>query len=181
MLPSAYAWLAREPGPKMLVEMRRLFGTVEAPGAGDNPTILAWAREVGLGNVYRHDSIAWCGLAMAVVAARAGKPVVKDPLWALNWRNFGQAVERPMLGDVMVKPRYSGGRLIGGHVTLYVGEDEAAYHAMGGNQSDRVNIARYAKADRWWFRRPVWAIAQPANVRVVRLAAGGMPIGGSMA
>jgi uncharacterized protein (TIGR02594 family) len=175
MLPKPYAWLADEGAPKMLVEMLRLHGTVETPGARDNPAILAWAKEVGLERVYTDDSIPWCGLAMAVVAKRAGKPVVKDPLWALNWRKFGVPVERPMLGDVIVKTRKGGG-----HVTLYVGEDSTAYHCLGANQSDQVNVARYLKTDNWSFRRPIWSIAQPANVRVVKLAAGGAPIGARM-
>jgi cell wall-associated NlpC family hydrolase len=37
-----------------------------------------------------------------------------------------------MLGDVLVFRR--GG---GGHVALYVGEDEEAFHVLGGNQADR--------------------------------------------
>jgi hypothetical protein len=28
-IPSRYAWLAREPGPKMIVEALKLFGTLE--------------------------------------------------------------------------------------------------------------------------------------------------------
>lgn len=173
---SLYTWLADETSPKMLVEMKKIFGTIEAPGTADNPTILAWAREVGLENVYRHDSIAWCGLAMAVVARRAGKVVPHDPLWALNWRNFGMPVDRPMLGDVMVKSRAGGG-----HVTLYIGEDGTNYHCMGGNQSDQINITRIPmRGIDWAFRRPLYR-QQPANVRIVKVAAGVVPVGGSEA
>lgn len=88
-LPVAYAWLRDELGPKMITEALKLFGTLEAPGARDNPTILAWAKEVGQGDVYVHDSIAWCGLFMAVVAKRAGKPIPDKPLWALSWGEWG--------------------------------------------------------------------------------------------
>lgn len=41
MLPSTYAWLGGEPGPRMLLEALKLFGTLEAPGNADNPTILS--------------------------------------------------------------------------------------------------------------------------------------------
>ena len=163
-LPVQYAWLADEAGPRMVVEAVRLFGTLEAPGAADNPAILAWAEEVGLGRAYSHDKIPWCGLLMAVVAKRAGKVPPADPLWALNWRNFGVAVAAPMLGDVMVKTRAGGG-----HVCLYVGEDAAYYHAIGGNQSDQVCIRRFPKSLGWTFRRPIY-VHQPANVRRVFLA-----------
>lgn len=51
-LPAQYAWLSKEGGPKMLIEALKLFGTLEAPGAKDNPVILAWAAELGLSKTY---------------------------------------------------------------------------------------------------------------------------------
>lgn len=167
-LPARYAWLAREPGPKMLVEALALYGTLEAPGARDNPVILAWAREVGLGKTYSHDSIPWCGLFMAVIAQRAGKPVVDSPLWALSWADFGAPAPKPMLGDVLTFKRVGGG----GHVALYVGEDATAFHCLGGNQSDSVCITRIAKSRLYRSRRPLYTI-QPDNVRKVTLASSG--------
>jgi uncharacterized protein (TIGR02594 family) len=114
-LPAQYAWLSNEPGPKMILEALKLFGTVEAAGAKDNPTILAWAVEVGLAKTYSHDSIPWCGLFVAVVAKRAGKEVVDSPLWALSWAEFGKPAEGgAMLGDVLTFKRDGGG-----HVALY--------------------------------------------------------------
>jgi len=167
-LPAAYAWLADEGAPRMLVEALALFGTVEGAGAADNPTILAWAKEVGVAADYTHDEIPWCGLFMAVVAKRAGKVPPSDPLWALNWRNFGRSVAAPMLGDVLIKTRAGGG-----HVTMYVGEDADTFHCLGGNQSDQVCIRRFPKELSWAFRRPTY-VNQPANVRRVFLAPSGV-------
>ena len=169
MLPSRYAWLAREPGPKMIVEALKLFGTMEKPGAANNPTIVAWAKEVGgeVADVYKADSIPWCGLFMAVVARRAGKEIPKHPLWALSWSAFGARTDAPALGDVLVFTRNGGG-----HVGLYVGEDAGAFHVLGGNQSDRVCITRIAKARLYAARRPLYRI-QPANVRPIHLEATG--------
>lgn len=166
-LPARYAWLDKEPGPKMLVEALKLYGTLEAPGARDNPVILAWAAEVGLAKTYSHDSIPWCGLFMAVVAKRAGKSIPDSPLWALSWAEFGAPAKTPMLGDVLTFKRNGGG-----HVALYVGEDAGAYHCLGGNQSDSVCITRIAKARLFRARRPIHSV-QPANVRKVILAARG--------
>lgn len=166
-LPVAYAWLRDELGPKMITEALKLFGTLEAPGARDNPTILAWAKEVGQGDVYVHDSIAWCGLFMAVVAKRAGKPIPDKPLWALSWGEWGRPAPAAMLGDVLTFRRDSGG-----HVALYVGEDAEAYHCLGGNQSDKVCFTRIAKSRLYRARRPAYNV-QPANVRRVMLAANG--------
>src|SRR5690349_6102284 len=86
MLPARYGWLAREPGPKMLIEALKLYGTLESPGSKNNPTIIAWAKEVGgeVADVYAADSIPWCGLFMAVIAKRAGKDLPVHPLWALS-------------------------------------------------------------------------------------------------
>lgn len=168
-LPSIYSWLAKEPGPKMILEALKLFGTVEAAGSKDNPTILAWGAEVGQGKVYSHDSIPWCGLFIAVVAKRAGKEIVDSPLWALSWADFGKPVEKggAMLGDVLTFKRDGGG-----HVALYVGEDASAYHVLGGNQSDQVCITRIAKARLYRARRPLY-LSQPTNVRKITLAANG--------
>lgn len=167
LLPLKYQWLTHEPGPKMILEALRLFGTKETSGVSDNPEILAWAKETGLNRVYSADSIPWCGLFMAVVAKRAGKDVPKDPLWALNWSRFGKHSMLPSLGDVLVFKRPSGG-----HVALYVGEDHFTYHCLGGNQSDAVTITRIEKSRCVAVRRPLYKVT-PENVRPIKLDAEG--------
>jgi len=164
-LPEQYTWIERENAPRMLVEALKLYGTTESKGRANNAGILDWAKEVGV--TYTEDLTPWCGLFMAVVAKRAGKTPPHDPLWALNWRNFGRTIDHPMLGDVLVFTRPGGA-----HVTMYCGEDAGAYHCLGGNQGDSVCIERISKARQHWARRPVY-ITQPTNVRVVHLAASG--------
>jgi uncharacterized protein (TIGR02594 family) len=165
-LPAAYAWLADEPGPRMLAEALKLHGTLETPGWRDNPVIMAWAKETGVRG-YSADSVPWCGLFMAVVALRAGKEPPPKPLWALNWARWGENGGQPELGDVLVFVRPGGG-----HVGLYVGEDGIAYHVLGGNQSNAVSIARINK-DRLYACRAYFAVGKPANVRPVLLEASG--------
>jgi uncharacterized protein (TIGR02594 family) len=169
-LPKQYRFLVDEPGPKMLVRALDLYGTIEIPGTGNNATILSWAHEVGgnVDDVYKADSIPWCGLFMAVVANRAGKEVPKSPLWALSWSNFGVLSPGAMLGDVLVFVRKGGG-----HVALYVGEDSTTFHVLGGNQSDAVTITRIDKKRLYAVRRPVYSIAQPPNVRKIIIGSGG--------
>lgn len=168
-LPTAYAWLAREAGLKVIAEALALFGTRETPGAASNPAILGWAREVGVAGAYVNDGIAWCGLLTAVVVKRAGFAPVSAPLWARNWATWGTKADKPSLNDVLVFERPGGG----GHVGLYVGEDATAYHVLGGNQGDQVKISPIAKGRLLAARRCPWKLAQPANVRPVRVAAGG--------
>jgi hypothetical protein len=124
-LPKKYEWLLAEPGPKMLVEFLKIYGTTETPGNRDNPIILEWAKEAGIKD-YKHD--------------------------------------RAKLGDILVFKRTGGG-----HVGLYIGEDDECYHCLGGNQGDTVNIVRKAKNRIYAIRRPHYN-NQPANVRKVILS-----------
>lgn len=104
-----------------------------------------------------------CGLYMAVVMKRAAREVVKDPLWARNWANFGVKADVPMLGDVLVFSRETGG-----HVGIYVGETRQSYHVLGGNQGNAVSIVLIAKNRLIASRRPPYT-KQPLNVRKITL------------
>jgi len=169
-LPPAYGWIDDlRPLPRMLEEARKLYGTFEVAGPGDNQAILGWAKETGLAKLYNDDGIPWCGLFMAVVAKRAGKPVVEGPLWARNWAKFGKPADRAQLGDILVFRRAQGS----GHVGLYVGEDYGAFHVLGGNQSGGVTITRIARDRCIAIRRPVYRKA-PASAKPVQLAANGV-------
>lgn len=167
LLP-AYRWLGNlGPLPRMVTEALNLYGTIETPGAANNAKILEWAQETGLRNVYTADSIPWCGLFMAVVAKRAGKPLVSSPLWALSWSKFGEQGGQPRLGDVLTFRRNGGG-----HVALYIGEDSTCYHVLGGNQSDAVTITRIRK-ERLHAVRRHYAVGMPASAKPYVLAATG--------
>lgn len=165
-----YNWLLKEPGPRILTEFLKVYGTVEKPGSASNPTILWWAKQVGLGNVYKDDSIPWCGLGMAYVAGQAGWDNAPrgNALWARNWASWGNAATTPMLGDVLVFARGKSG-----HVGVYVGEDKDCFHVLGANQDDQVSIKRIVRSRLIAARRSPWRVNQPANVRRVVLGADG--------
>jgi uncharacterized protein (TIGR02594 family) len=169
-MQKGYEWLLEEPAPKMLVEAVALYGVKEVAGARHSPTIMGWAEETH--TTYPGDDVAWCGLFMSICAKRAGWDYHpgKNALWARNWLLWGHKKSKAMLGDVLVFPRGQGG-----HVALYVGEDETHYHILGGNQTDMVNIVRKAKQPLLGIRRAPWRVAQPENVRVIRLSADGAP------
>jgi len=173
MLPPPYAWLDTVgPLPRLVAEGLKLLGVHEAAGAADNPVIMGWAREVGLASAYSGDDVPWCGLFMAVVAKRAGKPVPADPLWALNWLKFGAPVGAPALGDVLVFQRKLPGGGMAGHVGICIGEDATAFHVLGGNQSDAVTISRVERSRLRGARR-LYAIGAPSSARPYRLAGAG--------
>lgn len=173
-LPAQYLWLSDEDGPRILLEMLKLYGTVEKPGPKNNPLILKWATEIGLGHVYNQDSIAWCGLTVGYAAAQAGWDYAPrgNALWARNWLAWGTPVDlgKEMLGDVLVFSRGA----VSGHVGLYVAEDQTCFHVLGGNQSDAVNIKRVEKDRLLSGRRCAWRVNQPSNVRKVRMTASGV-------
>jgi hypothetical protein len=150
--------------PPWLATMRRIDGTLEAPGSADNPVILSWSDTIArafpdmasYASSYKHDSIAWCGQALAYVMAANGIRPPYDPdddlgsyLWVDSWDQWGTRVPagQERLGDVLV---FSSPH----HVTLYEGEEGGSYLGHGGNQSDKVQISRFAKSGIKTIRRP---------------------------
>ena len=166
-LPENYQWLEKEPAPRILVEALKLYGTKETLGSGNNPVIIEWAKELGLQHQYNADSIPWCGLFMAIVAKRAGKPIPSNPLWARNWAIWGSESHTPKLGDVLVFSRDNSG-----HVGVYVGEDDYCFHVLGGNQSDSVSFSRLDKS-RLIAARTFYKLSPPTNCRPIYLSTAG--------
>ena len=126
-----------------LDEADRLRGTKEVAGSGSNPAIVDWAKQLDID--YVGDDVPWCGLftAHCIGATLPTEPLPNNPLGARSWNKFGVQVQ-PRLAAVLVFWR---GTRDGwqGHVGFYAGEDSDTYHVLGGNQSDRVNIARLEK------------------------------------
>lgn len=131
--------------PSWMREARRLMGTREIPGPQSNAIILSWAKALGgwVASFYKNDDTAWCGLFMAHCFGLAlpDEPLPSNPLSALAWSTFGSGMPAPALGALLVFRREGGG-----HVGLYVGEDETHYHVLGGNQSNSVSITRVEKS-----------------------------------
>jgi uncharacterized protein (TIGR02594 family) len=170
--PSSYAWLdTLGPLPRTIQEALNLYGTAEVVGKGSNKTIIGWRDELNAAGVkitgYSDDDIPWCGLFAAIVAQRADKTVVKEPLWARNWALFGSKAAKASLGDCLVFERGNGG-----HVGWYVAEDAACYHVLGGNQSNKVCITRIQKSRCIAVRRPSYN-KPPASVRPYVVSATG--------
>lgn len=163
-----YDWLKNIDSPKVIAEAMKLYGTTEVKGDKHNPVILEWAKDLGLDKVYKSDEIPWCGLFAAIVVKMAGFEPVKNPLWARNWAGFGTPTHIPMLGDVLVFTRESGG-----HVGFYVAEDNDCYHVLGGNQGDMVKVTRILKTRMLTVRRCNWKIKQPDAVRRINASASG--------
>ena len=154
--------------PKVIAEAVRYLRINEIKGKLNNPTIMSWAKDVGVDKIYTSDEIAWCGLFVAKVIKKAGFEIVKDPLWALNWSKFGTKQSVAMLGDVLVFKRDGGG-----HVGFYIAEDKNYFHVLGGNQSNSVSITRIAKNRCVAIRRCNWKVSQPKEVKQYFVEASG--------
>jgi len=158
--------------PAPLVTMREITGTLEEPGASDNPIIMKWADAIALRfpemklycAQYTHDSIPWCGLCVAYVMARNGIRPIFGPtdtdkfLWARAWEKFGTRTEEPQLGDVLV---------FQGHVSLFDGQEGDYYLCRGGNQSDAVKVSKYHKSSVIAIRRPPESTATTPQAAVI--------------
>jgi uncharacterized protein (TIGR02594 family) len=166
MIEDQYRWLLNETGPRILKEALSLYGTEEFKGEANNPVILMWSKELRdhVGIEYKADATPWCGLFMGVVAKRAGYEPPFLCIRAKEWLKFGNLARTPMLGDVLVFERKGGG-----HVGLYVGENNHYYYVLGGNQRDRVCIVKMDKVRCIGARRCPWRIGQPSNVRKIIL------------
>ncbi len=195
-MPPRYAFLAQTPLPPALVaEALKLLRTLEAPGAPNNPVILAWADEVGAAlktpyanwaaDWYNSDKIAWCGLFEALCAVRSagGRKDRLPPskyLSALAWAEFGVSVQwkgseglrlgEIWIGDVLVFIRSGGG-----HVGTCVGvsSNGKTVHVIGGNQGDAVTITEISVDRLYAVRRPPYS-TRPAGARHVRLSSTGV-------
>lgn len=162
-LPSKFKYL-NEIGvlPKVIRTALGYYGLKETVGKANNPIIMQWAKDLGLEKVYTADSIPWCGLAIGIFVKEAGYNPVKDPLWALNWKNFGTPVNKneAKLGDILTFKRSGGG-----HVGFYVGESATTFFVLGGNQSDSVSITEISKTRLHSVGRSPWKIGPPASVK----------------
>lgn len=153
---------------------RSKLGTRESAGPVNSATIMGWAKTLGvriLGMVYNADSVPWCGLFVATCMNEVGIAPASIAVRAKSWATWGLSLrfDRIAPGAVLVFERAGGG-----HVGFYVGEDDTAFHVLGGNQGDRVSITRISK-DRCVACR--WPEGQPVvGGRVKMTATAGVPL-----
>jgi uncharacterized protein (TIGR02594 family) len=170
-------------GAPWLATMQDLAGTKEYVGGANNPTILGWARFIGLtypemsayADGYKHDSIPWCGLTMAYALAKNGiKPPFGDSdlqrfLWANSFASDPAYVRTDPRPGAIVVFKWSGG---GGHVGIVDRIESDRVWVAGGNQTDAVNVAPFRRDNQvvgyFWPEKVAAAAAPvrtPADVR----------------
>ena len=155
---------------KWLEEARRLIGTREVPGAGNNPVIMSWGNRLGarvLGIAYGNDGVPWCGLFSAWCVHHAGLAPPKIAIRAKSWATWGEALplnRTPPLGAVAVFERQGGGHV--GFVDSV--NADGSLNILGGNQGDMVSVRRFGRdrliALRWPAGVQIGAAARVAAV-----------------
>ncbi|NRQ10072.1 TIGR02594 family protein [Aliiroseovarius sp. xm-v-208] len=127
------------------------IGTTEGPGTEDNPAIMAMYASVGHDWV-EHDSVAWCAAFVGHCLEKAGLRSTRR-LNARSYLDWGIPVDlaEAQEGDIVVFSR--GSKSWQGHVGFFVKTAGAMIEVLGGNQSDAVNIQRYAKSRLLGVRR----------------------------
>lgn len=96
-----------------------------------------------------------CGdfVETCIALALPQETLPRNPYLARNWLTFGKK-SGPALGAVAVFWRGSRNGT-SGHVGFYAGEDATHIHVLGGNQSNRVSIARISKDRLLGYRIPM--------------------------
>ncbi|MDJ0597684.1 MAG: TIGR02594 family protein [Crocosphaera sp.] len=119
-------------------------GEAEIEDPGENPRIVEYLQSTTLGEPdASSDETPWCSGFVNWCVEKAGYAGT-DSAWAKSWLNWGQPIEQPKRGCIVVFDRQSPDSS-GGHVGFYAGEDGDKVIVFGGNQSDSVNYSRYPK------------------------------------
>lgn len=119
------------------------YGQEEISGPWDNQRVVQYLRSTSfpIDSYTDQDSIHWCAGFVNWCIEAAGFAGA-DSARALDWAHWGQALESPRPGCVVVFRRAGGG-----HVAFYMGEDSGNILVLGGNQGipGEVNISTYDK------------------------------------
>lgn len=147
---------------------RTFLGTKEIKGAADNPKIMEMYRAVGHTQV-EHDEVAWCAAFVGFCLEKAGLASTRK-LNARSYLTWGEKIagpEQAREGDVVIFTR--GANTAQGHVAFFVKAAGAQIEVLGGNQSDAVSVARYAKSRLLGIRRPLRAdVPQRPEMKIIQ-------------
>lgn len=136
---------------KSYLDIASAFTGLDERNSEDNKVLSEFFRTTA-GTKINPAKTAWCAAFVNSVLATAGDEGTGS-LSARSFLNWGQSVDEPKQGDVVVFSR--GNSNVYGHVGFYVGEDENNIMVLGGNQSGgrKVSISTYPKEKLIGIRR----------------------------
>lgn len=128
-----------------LVVARKELGVKERQGSDDNPRIVEYHSVTTLRAT--DDEVPWCASFVGWCLAQAGYNHTRSAA-ARSYLTYGLKTDIG-IGNIAVLTRTGGG-----HVAFVVGWDGAYVWLLGGNQSDAVTMARYARERVIDYRMP---------------------------
>jgi uncharacterized protein (TIGR02594 family) len=140
-------------GPAWLGKAHEEMGVEEVAGAESNPRIMEYFAAAPGSEWVKDDGTPWCGGFMAWLMEPYGA-LPSEPLRARAWLGWGETLKEPVPGCVVVLKRGSDPK--SGHVALFQqwSKDKSSMYLLGGNQGNRVSIARFKTADVLGYRWP---------------------------
>ena len=137
--------------PIWLEIARKELGQSEVAGLKDNPRIIEYLKSVAIPpSIKLHDEIYWCAAFINWCLLQSNIQGTHSPA-ARAFLNFGDHLEKPKIGCITVLKR---GTSWQGHVGLWLGETQDCVTLISGNQSNKVSIANFLKADVLGYRYP---------------------------
>lgn len=151
--------------PRWVTRARQDLGQRESLGANDSPRIreilkrFSWQWLTGQ---------PWCGSILADWMTDCGITPPKNAFRARAWLDWGEEIDGPAVGVVVVFEREGGG-----HVGIVVGKDaRGRLLVIGGNQSNAVTIAPFDMVRVLGYRLPLGELATAAQPLPVLASAG---------
>lgn len=146
--------------PLWLQIARTNIGERETLGPNDSPWIRAMLKRLRASWLLGQP---WCGGACAEWLGKAGHAIPAHWYRAKAWATWGQHLDRPVHGCIVVFERSGGG-----HVGLVVGEDAVGnLLVLGGNQGDAVNVRAFQRGRVIAYRWPA-GVTLPAFAQLAQ-------------
>lgn len=134
-------------------------GVIEVAGISANPRILLYLASTGLKGtkLALSDETAWCSAFACWVMEKAGIKSTRSAA-ARSWLDWGQPLQLPKPGCIVVFDRHDAANPNAAHVAFYFSERlDSHINVLGGNQRNRVCVAPYPKSRVIAYRWPVLA------------------------
>ena len=125
------------------------IGQSEIAGDEDNPRIVEYSKTVF--DYGQHDEVPWCSSFVSWCLLKAGYKSTHSAL-ARSWLNYGDAISKPMKGDICIFRRGSESWMA--HVGFFDRIVGDKYKILGGNQHNRVCMESYPASQCIGIRRP---------------------------
>jgi uncharacterized protein (TIGR02594 family) len=110
-----------------------------------NPRVLQYLQSTTLpAPLAQTDETFWCSAFVNWCVEQAGFEGT-DSAMARSWSTWGQAIDQPIRGCIVVFERPEGGPTAG-HVGFFMGDAGDSLLVLGGNQSNAVNIGHQPRS-----------------------------------